>query len=93
MPVWITTFRAAGEVALGAQLKKQQIALGNTSAAVGTDANPREQVRIRVFASEDCHVEVGAAPDCTTDSMPMEAGQTEYFFGESGWVVEAITRS
>lgn len=94
--IWVHVYAAAGEVAMGIPINRFQVAIGGASAATTaldpTAANSREHRRIRVFADNSCHVEIGNSPTASTTSEPWAAEQTEYKWAEAGMQVAVIDR-
>ena len=93
MPVYMTVWESASEVALGDPLQFTSAAIGgaNSVAIVGTG---RKRRRVRIYADAACWVKYGASPTATgaTDAMPLGADNPEYIDMEAGHVLTAIAR-
>lgn len=45
---------------------------------------------VRLMADADCHVSAGPAPVATTTSVPLKAGQPEYFSVNPGALISVV---
>src|SRR3990170_158819 len=96
MPLFITVWEDAAEVALGAPTQEMQVAIGagSVQSAVITGTKNRH-VRMRLMADADCFVTWGDDPVATTDGTsgrPMAAENPEYFDINVGQKVAVIQR-
>ena len=93
MPVYMTVWESASEVALGDPLQFTSAAVGgaNSAAIVGTG---RKRRRVRLYSDVACWVKYGASPTVTgaTDGMALGADNPEYVDIEAGHVLTAIAR-
>jgi hypothetical protein len=96
MPLYITVFEDAAEVALGAPVQEMAVAIGagsvQSDAIAGTGNRHR---RMRLMADVDCFVTWGDDPTATTDGTsgrPMGAENPEYFAINVGQKVAVIER-
>ena len=93
MPVYMTVWESASEVALGDPIQFTSAAIdGANSAAIS--GSGRKRRRVRLYADAACWIAYGANPTATgaTDSMALGADNPEYVDIEAGHVLTAITR-
>lgn len=96
MPLYITVWRDAAEVAMGDPLQETSIAIGGASvqSEAITGVN-RQRNRVRLFADSNCFVTWGADPTALndgTDGRPMGSENPEYFDIESNHRIAVIQR-
>ena len=93
MPVYMTVWESASEVALGDPLQFTSAVIGgaNSSAISGTG---RKRRRVRLYSDAACWVKYGLDPTATgaTDSMALGADNPEYVDMEAGHSLTAIAR-
>lgn len=93
MPVYMTVWEDAAEVALGEPLQFTSAEIGSTNSAaiVGTGKKRR---RVRLYSTAACWVKYGANPTATgaSDAMAVGADNPEYIDMEAGHVLTAIAR-
>lgn len=67
----------------------QTAAFTGTSAAISNAVGSQTRV-VRLYATQDCYVAVGASPTATTSDMPLPAGAIEYIKINPGEKVAAV---
>lgn len=93
MPVYMTVWESASEVALGDPLQFTSAVIGGAASAAIVGEG-RKRRRVRVYADAACWVKYGANPTATgaADAMPLGADNPEYIDMEAGYVLTAIAR-
>ena len=93
MPVYMTVWESASEVALGDPIQFTSAAIGGTDSAP-ISGSGRKRRRVRLYADAACWVAYGSSPTATgaTDAMALGADNPEYVDMEAGHVLTAIAR-
>lgn len=93
MPVYMTVWESASEVALGDPIQFTSAEIGGANSAA-ISGSGRKRRRVRIYASAACWVKYGADPTATgaTDAMAVGADNPEYIDMEAGHVLTAIAR-
>lgn len=93
MPVYMTVWESASEVALGDPLQYTSAVIGGANSASITGSG-RKRRRVRLYADAACWVKYGDNPTATgsTDAMALGADNPEYVDMEAGHILTAIAR-
>ena len=93
MPVYMTVWESASEVALGDPIQFTSAVIGGANSSP-ISGNNRKRRRVRLYADAACWVKYGASPTATggTDSMALGADNPEYIDMEAEHVLTAIAR-
>ena len=93
MPVYMTVWESASEVALGDPIQFTSAAIGGANSAP-ISGSGRKRRRVRLYSDAACWVKYGESPTATgsTDSMALGADNPEYVDMEAAHVLTAIAR-
>ena len=93
MPVYMTVWESASEVALGDPIQYTQAVIGGANSAA-ISGSGRKRRRVRLYADAACWVKYGANPTATgaTDAMALGADNPEYIDMEAEHILTAIAR-
>ena len=93
MPVFMTVWESASEVALGDPIQYTSAVIGGANSAPISGSGKKRR-RVRLYASAACWVKYGESPTATgsADAMAMGADNPEYLDIEAGHVLTAIAR-
>ena len=93
MPVYMTVWESASEVALGDPIQFTSAVIGGDYSAAITGSG-RKRRRVRLYSDVACWVKYGASPTANgaADSMALGADNPEYVDIEAGHVLTAIAR-
>lgn len=93
MPVYMTVWESASEVALGDPLQYTSAVIGGTNSAAIVGSG-RKRRRVRLYADAACWVKYGENPTATgsADAMALGADNPEYVDIEAGHILTAIAR-
>lgn len=88
--LWITEFDALPQAPLCKipTVASQVVAFAASTQSVAINAGANF---VRVVADANCHIEAGANPTATTDSLRLTADSVEYFAVTPGHKIAAIT--
>ncbi len=92
--LWIHQFKTLSQRPSGAQLAPLDGVIGEEAVDFSsvTPSQPLSDQTyfVRLKADADCHVAAGTNPTATTDSLPLTAGQAEYFSVQPGAIISVI---
>ena len=93
MPVYMTVWESASEVALGDPIQFTSAIIGGANSSP-ISGSGRKRRRVRLYADAACWVKYGENPTATgaTDAMALGADNPEYVDIEAGHVLTAIAR-
>ena len=93
MPVFMTVWESASEVALGDPIQYTSAVIGGANSAPISGSGKKRR-RVRLYADAACWVKYGESPTATgsADAMAMGADNPEYLDIEAGHVLTAIAR-
>ena len=93
MPVYMTVWESASEVALGDPIQYTSAVIGGTNSSP-ISGSGRKRRRVRLYADAACWIKYGENPPATgaTDAMALGADNPEYVDIEAGHILTAIAR-
>ena len=93
MPVFMTVWESASEVALGDPIQFTSAVIGGANSAPISGSGKKRR-RVRLHADAACWVKYGENPTATgaADAMPLSVDNPEYLDIEAGHVLTAIAR-
>ena len=93
MPVYMTVWESASEVALGDPIQYTSAVIGGTNSSP-ISGSGRKRRRVRLYADAACWIKYGENPTATgaTDAMALGADNPEYVDIEAGHILTAIAR-
>ena len=93
MPVYMTVWESASEVALGDPLQFTSAVIGGTNSEA-IKGSGRKRRRVRLYSDAACWVQYGSKPTANgpADSMALGADNPEFIDMEAGHVLTAIAR-
>ena len=93
MPVYMTVWESASEVALGDPIQFTSAVIGGANSAP-ISGSGRKRRRVRLYADAACWVKYGATPTATgaSDAMALGVDNPEYVDIEAAHVLTAIAR-
>lgn len=95
MPLFITVWGGAGEVAMGDVLQEEVVAVGGGSLQSNVITGSGVRQRVRLYSDTDCFVTWGSNPIAVGDGSSgraMGADNPEYFEVNAGQKIAVIER-